>query len=106
MREFAGQYAHQLSRRSVVLVVGDARSNYGDPAEAAFAQIRERAGQVYWLNPEPRRYWNDGDSVIGRYAPWCAQVRECRTLAQIADFVQSLAVGAASSRPVSPDRMV
>lgn len=106
MREFAGHYAHQLSRRSVVLVVGDARSNYGDPAEAAFAQIRERAGQVYWLNPEPRRYWNDGDSVIGRYAPWCAQVRECRTLAQIADFVQSLAVGAASSRPVSPDRMV
>ncbi len=100
MREFAGHYAHQLSRRSVVLVVGDARSNYGDPAEAAFAQIRERAGQVYWLNPEPRRYWNDGDSVIGRYAPWCAQVRECRTLAQIADFVQSLAVGAAA-RPAT-----
>jgi hypothetical protein len=101
MREFAGHYAHQLSRRSVVLVVGDARSNYGDPAEAAFAQIRERAGQVYWLNPEPRRYWNDGDSVIGRYAPWCAQVRECRTLAQIADFVQSLAVGAAAGRPAT-----
>jgi uncharacterized protein with von Willebrand factor type A (vWA) domain len=100
MREFASHYAHQLSRRSVVLVVGDARSNYGDPGEAAFAQIRERAGQVYWLNPEPRRYWNDGDSVIGRYEPWCAQVRECRTLAQIADFVQSLAVGAAASRPV------
>ena len=93
LREFAREYAHQLTRRSVVLVVGDARSNYGDPATAAFAEIGHRAGQVYWLNPEPRRYWNDGDSVIGRYAPMCAQVRECRTLRQIADFVESLTVG-------------
>lgn len=92
MREFASQYAHQLTRRSVVLVVGDARTNYLDPALASFAEIGDRAGKVYWLNPEPRRYWNDGDSVIGRYAPWCAQVRECRTLRQIADFVESLAV--------------
>ena len=91
MREFASQHAPQLSRRSVVLVVGDARTNYLDPAEAAFAEIHRRAGQVYWLNPEPRAYWNEGDSVIGRYAPWCAQVRECRTLRQIASFVQSLA---------------
>jgi uncharacterized protein len=93
VREFVRLHAQQLTRRSVVLVVGDARSNYGDPATGAFAEIRERAGQVYWLNPEPRRYWNDGDSVIGRYAPMCAQVRECRTLRQIADFVESLTVG-------------
>ncbi len=90
LREFESVYAHQLSRRSVVLVVGDARTNYGDPAVAALAEIGERAGRVYWLNPEPRRYWNDGDSVIGRYAPYCAQVEECRTLGQIADFVRSL----------------
>jgi len=98
LREFARQHAHQLTRRSVVLVVGDARSNYGDPATGAFAEIQNRAGQVYWLNPEPRRYWNDGDSVIGRYAPMCAQVRECRTLRQIADFVESLTVSDAVGR--------
>ncbi len=95
LRQFASRHAHQLSKRSVVLVVGDARTNYLDPAQAAFAEIAERAGQVYWLNPEPRRQWNEGDSVIGRYAPWCAQVRECRTLRQIADFVHSLAAGPA-----------
>ncbi len=38
-------------------------------------------------------FWDEGDSVIARYAPLCAQVRECRTLRQIADFVESLAVG-------------
>ncbi len=92
MREFAREHAPRLTRRSVVLVVGDARSNYGNPRVEAFAQICERAGRVYWLNPEPRRFWNEGDSVIGRYAPLCAQVRECRTLRQIADFVESLTV--------------
>jgi uncharacterized protein len=93
MREFARECAPRLSRRSVVLVVGDARTNYADPGLAAFEEIGRRAGQVYWLNPEPRMFWNEGDSVIDQYAPLCAQVRECRTLRQIADFVQSLAVG-------------
>ena len=96
MREFAREHAPRLTRRSVVLVVGDARSNFGDPRVEAFAQICEQAGRVYWLNPEPRRFWNEGDSVIGRYAPLCAQVRECRTLRQIADFVESLTVGSAA----------
>jgi uncharacterized protein len=91
LREFAGDYARQFSRRTVVLVVGDARTNYGDPAVASLADVRDRVGKLYWLNPEPRRYWDQGDSVMSQYAPHCAQVRECSTLRQIADFVQSLA---------------
>jgi len=98
MREFAAEHARQLTRRSVVLVIGDARSNYLDPAVSSFAEIGRRAGQVYWLNPEPRRSWDDGDSVISQYAPFCAQVQECRSLRQIADFVQSLASGGPPQR--------
>lgn len=101
MREFAREHAPRLTRRSVVLVVGDARSNYGNPRVEAFAEICERAGRVYWLNPEPRRFWNEGDSVIGRYAPLCAQVKECRTLRQIAEFVESLTVGSAAHEPAA-----
>ncbi len=92
LREFARDHARQFTRRTVVLVVGDARTNYLDPAPAALAQVSDHVGKLYWLNPEPRRYWNTGDSVMDRYAPLCAQVRECATLRQIADFVQSLAV--------------
>lgn len=92
LREFAATHARQFTRRTVVLVVGDARTNYTDPAVAALAQVSDRVGKLYWLNPEPHRYWNTGDSVIARYQPLCAQVRECATLRQIADFVQSLAV--------------
>jgi hypothetical protein len=91
MRAFARGPARSLTRRSVVLVIGDARTNHLDPAAAHFAEIARRAGRVYWLNPEPRRYWDDGDSVMGCYAPLCTRVEECRTLRQIADFVLSLA---------------
>jgi uncharacterized protein with von Willebrand factor type A (vWA) domain len=92
LRDFASQYGGQFSRRTVILIVGDARTNYLDPATGALADVAGRVGKLYWLNPEPRRYWNQGDSVISRYAPLCDQVRECSTLRQIASFVQSLAV--------------
>lgn len=92
LRDFASDYGRQFTRRTVVLIVGDARTNYLDPAPSALARVADRVGKLYWLNPEPRRYWNQGDSVISRYAPLCDQVRECSTLRQIASFVQSLAV--------------
>ncbi len=98
LRDFARDYSGQFSRRTVVLIVGDARTNYLDPAVGALAEVSERVGKLYWLNPEPRRYWNQGDSVMSRYAPWCSQVRECSTLRQIADFVRSLTVGPAPAR--------
>lgn len=101
MRQFAAEQVRTLSRRSVVLVIGDARSNYLDPSLREFAKIGRTAGQVYWLNPEPRQYWDDGDSVISRYAPFCTRVEECRTLRQIADFVLSLA--SANVKPVDVD---
>jgi uncharacterized protein len=98
LRDFARDYSRQFSRRTVVLVVGDARTNYLDPAAGALAEVSERVGKLYWLNPESRRYWNQGDSVMSSYAPSCTQVRECSTLRQIADFVKSLAIGPAAAR--------
>ena len=29
---------------------------------------------MFWLNPEPTAAWNSGDSVIGRYPPFCNTV--------------------------------
>jgi uncharacterized protein with von Willebrand factor type A (vWA) domain len=91
LRTFAAGHARQLTQRTALLVVGDARTNYLNPAVASFAELARRAGQVYWLNPEPRSAWNDGDSVIGVYSPFCDQVKECRNLRQITAFVGSLA---------------
>ena len=52
---------------------------------------RRRARHVYWLNPEPRAYWDSGDSIVGEYAVHCDDVVECRTLRQLEQFVGELA---------------
>jgi uncharacterized protein with von Willebrand factor type A (vWA) domain len=92
-REFLEQTEDDLHPRSTVIVLGDARTNGRDPADAAFARIAERAGRTFWLNPEPALYWDYGDSVISRYAPYC-QVHECWTADQLEDFVAALTGGA------------
>lgn len=99
--EFLLQTQDDLSPRSTVIVLGDARTNGRDPADGAFAQIAERAGRTFWLNPEPALYWDYGDSVISRYAPYC-QVHECWTADQLEDFVAALTSSAAP--PPAPGR--
>ncbi len=54
-------------------------------------EIRHRARHVYWLNPEPRAYWDTGDSIVGEYAVHCDEVFECRNLRQLERFVSELA---------------
>lgn len=98
LRTFAAGHARELTQRTALLVVGDARTNYLNPAVASFAELARRAGQVYWLNPEPRSAWNDGDSVIGAYSSFCDQVQECRNLRQITAFVGSLAARQSAGR--------
>ncbi len=87
---FAQHYAPDLTRRTTVLILGDARNNY-HPAQAdVLEDIRSRVKALYWLNPEPRSYWNSGDSILSLYAPHCDEVLECRTLRQLETFVGGL----------------
>lgn len=89
--EFERRYGDQITSRSNVIILGDARNNYHDPGVAALAEIRQCARHLYWLNPEPTAYWNSGDSVVASYAPLCDKVVECRTLRQLESFVSLLA---------------
>lgn len=103
-REFLEQTQDDLNPRSTVIVLGDARTNGRDPAEAAFAQIAERAGRTFWLNPEPALYWDYGDSVISRYAASC-QVHECWTADHLEAFVTALTSSAVTApAPGRPPR--
>ncbi len=87
--EFRTLVEDDLHPRATVIVLGDARTNGRDPRADIFAQIAERAGRTFWLNPEPRLYWNYGDSVIDSYARHC-QAFECWTTGQLEDFVKAL----------------
>jgi uncharacterized protein with von Willebrand factor type A (vWA) domain len=78
-----------LHPRATVIVLGDARTNGRDPRADVFAQIAAKAGRTFWLNPEPRLYWNYGDSVIAAYEQHCTAF-ECWTTSQLEDFVKAL----------------
>lgn len=88
--EFDQMTADDLHPRATLIVLGDARTNGRDPQVDAFAAITRRAGRTFWLNPEPRLYWNYGDSVIDVYEQHC-RAFECWTTSQLEDFVKALA---------------
>jgi uncharacterized protein with von Willebrand factor type A (vWA) domain len=88
-REFLAQVADDLHPRATVIVLGDARTNGRDPRADVFASIVALAGRTFWLNPEPRLYWNYGDSVISAYEEHC-EAHECWTTRQLEDFVKAL----------------
>ena len=87
--EFRALVEDDLHPRATVIVLGDARTNGRDPRADIFATIAARAGRTFWLNPEPRLYWNYGDSVIDAYARYCTAF-ECWTTHQLEDFVKAL----------------
>jgi uncharacterized protein with von Willebrand factor type A (vWA) domain len=89
--EFMGRVGDDLDPRSTVIVLGDARTNGREPHAPMFGRVAERAGRTFWLNPEPRLYWNYGDSVMAAYEPYCDGVFECWTTKQLEQFVNVVA---------------
>jgi uncharacterized protein with von Willebrand factor type A (vWA) domain len=91
--EFLTEIADELNPRSTVIVLGDARTNGREPHAEIFAEISERAGRLFWLNPEPKLYWNYGDSVMAAYERYCDGAFECWTTKHLEQFVNVVAGG-------------
>jgi hypothetical protein len=89
--EFHRRWGDQITPRSSVLLLGDARNNYHASQSWVLEDLQRKARHVFWLNPEPRDYWGSGDSIVGEYAMHCDKVVECRTLRQLEQFVGNLA---------------
>ncbi|MGI8683927.1 MAG: vWA domain-containing protein [Acidimicrobiales bacterium] len=87
---FWERWGEEIGTRTTVILLGDARNNYHAAEAWVVAAIRRRARHVYWLNPEPRSYWDTGDSIVSQYAVHCDGVFECRSLRQLARFVEDL----------------
>ncbi|MCC6530528.1 MAG: VWA domain-containing protein [Pseudomonadales bacterium] len=79
-----------IDHRSTVIILGDARNNYGEPRLDVMKLIYQRAKRVIWLNPEPQISWNTGDSVIGKYRPFCHLVKEANTIKQLEGLVDNI----------------
>ncbi len=88
---FWEKYGKDVSPKTTVLLLGDARNNYHASQSWVIKEMRQKARHVYWLNPEPRSYWNTGDSIVGEYATHTDGVYECRNMRQLESFVEKLA---------------
>ena len=86
---------HEIDHRTTVLILGDARSNYGDPGHLALRRIHNRAKKVIWLNPEPRSFWDTGDSEMQKLGASCDRVEPCRTLNHLERIISDIARTAA-----------
>ncbi len=87
---FHREYARDVTAKSTVVVLGDARNNYRASSSWVLKDLQHRARRVYWLNPEARTYWGTGDSITAEYAQWVDDMVEVRNLGQLAEFVQEL----------------
>jgi uncharacterized protein with von Willebrand factor type A (vWA) domain len=91
--ELLAELSDDLDPRSTVIVLGDARTNGREPHAEVFGMLAERAGRLFWLNPEPKLYWNYGDSVMAAYEPYCDGAFECWTTRHLENFVNVVAGG-------------
>jgi uncharacterized protein with von Willebrand factor type A (vWA) domain len=82
-QDLQDRHWHTIDRRTTVLVLGDGRSNGGDPRLDIFADLAQRAKRVVWLCPEPSGRWGTGDSAILRYRPFCTHLAHSATAADL-----------------------
>jgi uncharacterized protein with von Willebrand factor type A (vWA) domain len=87
---FWQKWGKEIGPKTTVMVLGDARNNYHASQSWVLKEMQHRARHVYWLNPEPRSYWDTGDSIVGEYATHCDGTFECRNLRQLEAFVDHL----------------
>src|SRR5215213_8655575 len=88
---FWSKWGKDVGPKTTVLLLGDARNNYHASQSWVVKEMQHKARHVYWLNPEPRSYWDTGDSIVGEYALHTDGAYECRNLRQLEAFVEKLA---------------
>jgi uncharacterized protein with von Willebrand factor type A (vWA) domain len=88
---FWNTWGREIGPKTTVMVLGDARNNYHASQAWVIKEMRKKARHVFWLNPEPRAYWDTGDSIVGEYGVHADGTFECRNLRQLERFVENLA---------------
>lgn len=87
---FWEKYGKEVNSKTTILILGDARNNYHATQDWIIQELQKKARKVFWLNPEPKAYWNTGDSVLDEYGQHCDDVFEVRNLRQLEKFVDNL----------------
>ena len=86
---FSESFPGVLSPRSSLLILGDGRTNYRNPAADVLSHMVTASRHAHWLNPEPRHLWGSGDSAVPRYED-IITMHECRSAKQLAAVIDQL----------------
>ena len=85
---FAASYVRDVTPKTTLLILGDARTNYRARRTGALKQLVDAAHHTYWLNPEPISDWDTGDSAASEYAAVVDRMVEVRNLRQLESFIE------------------
>ena len=88
--KFRDRHMQELTSKTTLLVIGDARSNYQNPRQEILEEMREKCRRIIWLNPEGLSTWDSGDSEMYTYKAHCHEVRPCQNLNQLLQFMEDL----------------
>ena len=88
--DFRHKCLDDVDNRTTIIILGDARNNYGEPRAEILKEMYDRAKRVLWLNPEPRTTWNVGDAEMRRYVAYVHQAEECNSLLHLERIVGNL----------------
>ena len=88
--DFRHKCLDDVDNRTTIIILGDARNNYGDPRTEILKEMHDRAKRVLWLNPEPRATWNVGDAEMRKYIAYVHQAEECNSLLHLERIVGNL----------------
>lgn len=88
--DFRKKCMDDVDNRTTIIILGDARNNYGEPRAEILKEMYDRCKRLIWLNPEPRNTWDVGDSEMKRYAAYSHVVEECNSLIHMERVVSNL----------------
>tara|TARA_X000000950_G_scaffold280926_1_gene376529 strand:+ start:2105 stop:3601 length:1497 start_codon:yes stop_codon:yes gene_type:complete len=79
-----------IDNRTTIIILGDARNNFGENHTEVLKELYDRSKRVIWLNPESKLAWNTGDSVMRNYSAYVHQAEECNSLMHLERVVSNL----------------
>ncbi|MEK9996245.1 MAG: VWA domain-containing protein [Halieaceae bacterium] len=90
LNDFSELALAEVNHATTLIILGDARNNQADPRLDLLAEMKARAKQVIWLNPESTRMWGTGDSEMLKVRQHCHVAKECNNLNQLARIIDQL----------------
>lgn len=90
LTDFKRMCLDEIDNRTTIIILGDARNNFGNPRTEIMKELYDRCKRLIWLNPESRNSWYVGDSEMRKYQAYAHQAEECNSLVHLERIVGNL----------------